>query len=235
VETIEEWWDDCHRAKQDRLSPVSKLSCTYFVSDFGGPELWNSLNIANRISSNVSVLEIGVGGGNDIRELHARGVRVHALDITPAALDKVQAFTEGRWLESDIQLLSERFFDIAISHLVTQHISNETLSRQIRHVLRALKANGVFAMQFADRITGVDKESYSESLDCQREGGVCRSLSMMEEVVTAAGGKITWLSQPRDFPQGARWFNIHIRDKSFGWRGKLSDHYRTATRHWRKG
>jgi hypothetical protein len=223
METIEEWWSSCHSSKSDHLSPVSKLSCSYFISDHGGPDLWKALNIANRIAPNVLVLEIGVGGGKDIRELHARGVKVHGLDITPEALDKVQAFTEGQWLEPQIELLPENFFDIAISHLVTQHIANETLSRQIKYVLRALKTNGIFAMQFADRVTGVDRASYAETLDCQKEGGVCRSLGMMKEIVNTSGGKITWVSEPQDFPTGARWFNIHIRNRSFTWRGKWSD------------
>ncbi|HME44419.1 MAG TPA: class I SAM-dependent methyltransferase [Syntrophorhabdales bacterium] len=223
METIEEWWNSCHSSKTDHLSPVSKLSCSYFVSDFGGPDLWNSLNIADRIYPNALVLEIGVGGGRDIRELHARGVKVHVLDITPAALDKVRAFTEGQWLEPQIELLPENRFDIAISHLVTQHISNEALSRQIKYVLRALKTNGVFAMQFADRIKGVDRTSYEETLDAQKEGGVCRSLEMIDELVNTSGGKITWVSLPQDFPTGARWYNIHIRNKSFTRLSKWGD------------
>jgi SAM-dependent methyltransferase len=226
METIEEWWGSCHSSKPGHLSPVSKLSCSYFISDYGGPDLWNSLNITNRIAPGTLVLEIGVGGGTNTRELHARGLRVHVLDITSAALDKVRAFAEGQWLEPQIEFLPEGYFDIAISHLVTQHINNETLSRQIRYVLRALKTNGVFAMQFADRTTGIDRASYIETLDCQKEGGVCRSPEMMKELVDASGGKITWVSKPQDFPGGARWFSIHIRNKSFTWRSKWSDTYR---------
>ena len=223
METIEDWWESCHASKPGHLSPVSKVDCSYFVSDYGGPHLWNSLNITDRIAPDTLVLEIGVGGGTDIKELHARGLKVHVLDITSAALDKVRAFTEGQWLEPQIELLPENRFDIAISHLVTQHISNETLSRQIKYVLRALKTNGVFAMQFADRTTGIDWASYRETLDRQKEGGVCRSLEMMKELVNASGGKITWVSQPQDFPGNARWFNIHIRNKSFTWATKWSD------------
>jgi len=172
------------------------------------------LKISRRIVPGKSVLEIGVGDGTDVKKLHAKGLAVHALDITPAALKKVEAFSEKLWLESQIELLPEKYFDVAISHLVAQHISNETLSRQIRCVLQSLKPRGLFAMQFADRINGTPNESYREDLEVQRAGGVCRSLEMMKKIVQSGGGRIVWVSKARNFPEyGSRWFYIHIRRK----------------------
>ena len=201
--TVEEWWDHCH-----------KTAGSFYVSGYGGPSLWSSLNISDRIVSGTSVLEIGVGDGMDVRELHARGLKVHVLDITPAALQKVEAVSEAQWLESQIEHLPKDRFDVAISHLVTQHISNETLLRQTRCVLRSLRPRGIYAMQFADRIKGTTDESYREDLETQRVGGVCRSLRMMEQAVNRGGGKIVWVSQAQNFlDYGTRWFSIHIRRK----------------------
>ena len=201
--TVEEWWDRCH-----------KTAGSFYVSDYGGPTLWSSLNISDRIVPGKSVLEIGVGGATDIRELHAKGLKVHVLDITPTALQKVEAVSEGQWLESQIELLPKNYFDVAISHLVTQHINNEALSRQIRYVLRSLKPRGVFAVQFADHINGMPDDSYREDLEAQQKGGVCRSLRMIRQVVDDNGGKIVWVSQAQNFPDyGARWFYVHMRRK----------------------
>src|SRR5271157_2469315 len=144
MDSIEEWWSDCHNT-----------SGSFYISDYGGPSLWKSLNIYDRITPGKYVLEIGVGNGSDVRELHAKGLKVHVLDITPTALQKVENITEGQWIASRIEFLPEAKFDIAISHLVTQHLGNEALARQIKFVLRSLRPHAVFAMQFADHIDGV--------------------------------------------------------------------------------
>jgi len=134
---------------------------------------------------------------------------VYALDITATALEKVKGLTKGEWLNPEA--LPDKFFDLAISHLVTQHIDNKTLEGQIRNVLRSLKRKGLFAMQFADQINGTTDETYNETLEYQQGGGVCRSPDMMRAVIEGSGGKIVWMSQPRDFVDfGSRWFYLHI-------------------------
>jgi SAM-dependent methyltransferase len=210
MDQLEKWWNDCHNT-----------SGSFYVSDYGGPSLWKQLNISDRIIRGKRVLEIGVGDGSDVRELRAKGLEVHVLDITPAALQKVASITQGQWIASRIELLPEAEFDVAISHLVTQHLSNEVLARQIKFVLRSLKPRGVFAMQFADHIEGVKDEFFSEDLSLQQIGAVNRNVRMMQEIVRTAGGKITWLSRPQNFPdQKVRWFNIHIKKNRIDrWRG----------------
>ncbi len=205
MQTIEEWWDSCHTTEG-----------SFYVSDYSGPELWKALNISERIIPGASVLEIGVGGGSNVKELSARGLKVYVLDITQAALQKVEPITEGRWLESQIDLIPKKTFDLAMSHLVTQHLNNRTLSKQIRYILRALKPGGIFAMQFADHINGTEEESFNEKIESQRVGAVCRSITMMKQIVNASGGKITWISPPQNFHEyGSRWFYIHIKRRRF--------------------
>jgi SAM-dependent methyltransferase len=192
---MEEWWNECHE------TPGS-----LYISNYGGWSLWKAMNIRRRVRWRRKVLEIGVGNGRNIRRLRWRGCKVYALDITPTAFEKVKGLTKETWLAPEN--LPDSFFDLAISHLVTQHIDNATLEKQIKNVLRSLKPSGLFAMQFADRIADTP---YIETPEYQQGGGVCRSPEMIKQIVGRGGGKITWLSAPVEFPdQGSRWFYIHI-------------------------
>src|SRR5208282_1097523 len=139
MDAMQRWWDQCH-----------KIPDSYYISDYGGPVLWKRLRIARLVVRGTSVLEIGVGGGTDIKQLHEKGLEVHVIDITTTAFDRVTGHYKKSWLESELELLPENYFRFAISHLVTQHIDNQTLMRQVSHVLRTLRPEGVFAMQFAD-------------------------------------------------------------------------------------
>ncbi len=56
---LKEWWQTCHRENN------------YYISDFGGPELWQWMGI--RPQAGDRVLAIGVGGGEDCRQLAAIG------------------------------------------------------------------------------------------------------------------------------------------------------------------
>jgi SAM-dependent methyltransferase len=206
VQTIEQWWEICHN------TPGS-----FFVSNYGGPSLWEAMNIVDRVHRWKRILEIGVGGGEDVRQLRKIGCRVYALDITRAALERVKGSIKRGWL--DPADLPAGRFDLAISHLVTQHMSNADLERQIRHVLRSLKKGGLFALQFADHPNGVTDDAYNESLEHQQGGGVCRNLGMIEATVRKAEGRIAWVSAPIDFPDyGSRWFYVHIRKSPFSCR-----------------
>lgn len=198
---MHQWWEQCHNTPD-----------SYYISDYGGPALWERMKISRLIVQGAPILEIGVGGGTDIRELHGKGLEVHIVDIVPAAFDRVEGCFEKAWFESELQLLPENYFPCAISHLVTQHIDNNILVRQISHVVRALRPDGVFAMQFADGLPSISDDSYDESLTAQQIGSVHRTPQMVKSIVERCGGKVSWISRPEPYPEHRKqWYYVHIR------------------------
>lgn len=184
---------------------------SYYVSDYGGKGMWESLNILNLIKSGCRVLEIGVGNGGDIRELNKIGAAVYALDICPDALFKVAKTIKQGWTTTEVSSLPKDFFDVVISHLVAQHMSNADLQEQIKNILPTLKSDGVFAMQYADRLKD---HNYDESVETQKGGGVCRSFEMISDMVDNANGTITWHAKIAESEiHQSCWHAINIKRK----------------------
>ena len=200
--TIQCWWDCHHEGKGDYEQ---------WLTGSAGPEVWRNLNIDKLIKPNKVVLKIGVGLGYCTRELARRKCVVHALDISPVALRRVEPFTAKTWLPSSLPDIPENLFDLAISHLVTQHMADKDLVEQISGVLKSLKPSGIFAMQFAFAYNRSQNDLTSPSAELIKTGGVGRSLGGMARLVDQAGGLIVWASRFSMFPdQGAGWYAIHI-------------------------
>lgn len=196
--SISEWWENAHATK------------SYYVSDFGGLKLWNSLNILPLIKNDSAILEIGVGNGKNTMELFKKGCNVHVLDISILALEKVRSYSTKQWLESEIEDIPENTFDAVISHLVSQHLSNDALLKQLKSIIPTLKPDGIFAMQFA---CWLDEQIYDESLGFQKTGYVCRTLDQMQNLVATAGGMISWVSPDtvKFINYRSCWYFIHIQ------------------------
>lgn len=196
---IETWWADAHTRKD-----LGWLSGTV------GDTIWRSLAISSRVLPDREVLNIGVGLGTCTRDLVAAGCKVSALDICPIALDRVRDVVQGTYLTADIDRLPDACFDLAISHLVAQHMFDADLETQIRHVLRALKPGGVFAMQFSYG-WGQETSIANETLDNAKAGGVTRTLSHMVDMVDRLGGQVTRAHVIDDYPQyRTGWYALHI-------------------------
>lgn len=200
--TIQNWWDHHHQLKGNYR---------FWLTGSRGPKVWNYLNISRFIRPHEVVLNIGVGLGYCTRRLADKKCVVHALDISPQALARVEAFTARTWLPAHIPDLPESTFDLAISNLVTQHMADKDLLQQISGVTRSLKTDGIFAMQFAfarDPAKNDLAEPAEELIKC---GGVCRSLAGMARLVSQAGGDIIWANRIGLFPQyDSGWYAIHI-------------------------
>jgi 2-polyprenyl-3-methyl-5-hydroxy-6-metoxy-1,4-benzoquinol methylase len=205
---LKEYWDNCHKSYMKKPESILGDDLGWFVSDYSGPVLWEMLNISHLIIAGKNLLEIGVGRGSNIKKLHDLGLLVYALDISPTALNEVKSLVQQDWLVDDISSLPKEKFDIICSNLVAQHMTGVDLLSQIKNVLPSLKKNGIFAMQFADRMNDTN---YTETLENQMTGGVCRSVKCVTEIVELAGGKVTWEKRVADFPQyGSCWRVVHI-------------------------
>ncbi len=203
MENVKNFWEDTH---------INNVKM--WLTGSGVKEVWGYMNIIDRIVPQLTVLNIGVGLGVETTELAKEKVTIDVLDISEAALNRVKNITRKGYLASSIEELPINEYDIAVSHLVTQHINDATLADQIKYVVRSLKPYGLFAMQFAF-VPDFDYEANYEikqNEESQKYGGVIRSLQNMEKIITDNGGKITWISDVRHYEHTpTKWQYVHIQ------------------------
>lgn len=205
---IKDFWDEAHKKNETLWLTGSNL---YYV--------WTPMNIMDKLTPDIKVLNIGVGMGKDTREIANVSTTVDVLDISQIALDRVKTVTRNQYLSSNINTLPESEYDLAVSHLVTQHMNDDDLLEQLKYVIRSLKLDGIFAMQFAfidetpESIIQLNNV-YKSVLDIpkNKKGHMFRSLLKMDDMVTECGGNINWVSEQRKFPNiPIKWYYIHIK------------------------
>lgn len=182
-ESLRAWWDGKHQ-----------LNHSWWLSGSPPQGIWDLLGIDHLLVPGAEVLEIGVGMGNGPKALLDRGCHVSVLDISSVAIAKVAEFAQG-YLADDLSALTSppalplNCFDVALSHLVAQHMTDEDLTAQIHAVVRALKPTGLFALHFPSYVNPA--QPFDETLRMAKGGGVCRSPERMEELAQAAGAKVS--------------------------------------------
>lgn len=172
--------------------------------------VWDYLKVNDLISQGKVILNIGLGAGAESKELHEKGCTIYALDISPLKLEVVKPYTMARYLPSELDKLPENTFDLTTSHLVTQHMSDEDLLEQMKAVIKGLKKDGIFAMQFAD--SELEHYHINQDIERQKSGSICRSMEKMKRMIKEANGKIVWITnEQRFFPEyQTKWHAIHI-------------------------
>ena len=197
-ENIKDWWERAH-IKQHKGWLTGSM----------GQEVWKNLEITDKLKVGANVLNIGVGMGHCTRELAKLGLNsLHALDISRKALDSVKDIAVC-WTPDKLSAMPSNFFDVAISNLVAQHMSDKDLIPQIREVCRALKPDGVFAIQMAQNID--NKHKIDQSVKTQKTGGVLRTNKEITKIIKSAGGKIIRQWEGPNFPEyNSRWTFVHI-------------------------
>lgn len=203
-ENIKNFWENAHNMRTE-----------LWLSGYSLEKVWNGLNIINKLVPNIKVLNIGVGLGNETIELSQhKDTIIDVLDISEKAIDSVKNITRAQYLSSNIFNLPINEYDIVVSHLVTQHMNDEDLNEQIKYVLRSLKPDGIFAMQFAF-VDGVNMAPQGE--DKQTAGSVIRSLSEIEKIVKNNNGYLSWISDVITFKHTAsKWQYVHIKRNDNG-------------------
>jgi cyclopropane fatty-acyl-phospholipid synthase-like methyltransferase len=170
------------------------------------------LNLSSKLKPNNKVLNIGVGFGYCTRELVKRGLIVSALDISPLALSRVKDVIENRYTPKQLNQMPTNYFDVIISYLVTQHMTNQQLTIQLTECIRSLKTEGIFAIQFASSKSKNLTDDKSINTNLMKRGMVTRSFTFMNHLVNSCGGIITWHSFPVYFPRyHLSWYGIHIK------------------------
>ncbi len=200
-EKVKEWWEE-----QQRKFQIDKY--VKYLTDTFGKYIWNFLKINDFIKPNKIILNIGVGTGRCTKDLFDKKTIIYALDISSLALERVSKYTVRNYLSNQLGDIQKDYFDLAISHLVAQHMSDKDLLEQMKVVIKSLNPHGIFAMQFASNIVGGNDK---QDIESQMMGGVCRTLENMKKLVEKAGGKMTLVTQ-YSFPKlNAKWYAIHIK------------------------
>jgi len=176
--TIKEFWETKH--KEDNAGSLTGSQ---------GGAVWTMLGVNELVKPEAVVLNIGIGLGFCTKELVHRGCATYVLDISQTAVDRVKDVVKGYWLATDVGKIPGGMFDVVVSNLVAQHMSDEDFQKQLNVVVKSLKHEGVFAIQVAAKLDG--KEHGKEDLQYQMAGAVCRKLSKMCQMVEKAGGMIT--------------------------------------------
>ena len=207
MDSVKSFWENVHSNAIGR-----------YLTGTPGAEIWDVCHITDLVHPGINVLNIGVGLGNCTSDLHFAGANVYVLDICQEAIDKVKPIIVDGWISENILSLPCDFFDLSISYLVAQHISDYVLNEQLRYVIRSLKKDGVFAMQFLSLMT-----NQPQGKNKDQEGSNVRSLSQMEQMVEQNGGFISFVCPKREMKNiiiapgeeclDAEWQFIQIKNK----------------------
>ncbi len=213
--SVADWWEYHHGGNGN---------FHLWLTGSNGPDVWRSLHIYKHIFAGQVVLNIGVGLGNCTRSLVKQGCCVDVLDISRSALDKVRNVVHACWLPETFNQVWESVYDLAISNLVTQHMCDEDLMLQISAVVKRLKPDGIFAMQFAFAWDNELNDNATPDDTLLKGGGVCRTLGRMVQLVQSAGGAVVWANRIGMFPNyRSGWYALHIVRPDFPHINSMSD------------
>lgn len=174
--------------------------------------------LENILFKDMNVLEIGVGLGLCIQGFHSRGCNVFALDICEEAFHKIRDYIAGSYLHTNVENLPEGFVDLAVSHLVTQHMSESDILKQFPAVIKSLKSSGSFRVQFAGStipeennikktIVGMPADNKVSMLG----GRMARTSDYATELVKKCGGTVTRTSTLKHFPKyQSYWYWLEV-------------------------
>ena len=166
----------------------------------------------------MNVLEIGVGLGLCVQGFHERGCNVFALDICQQAFHKIKEHIVGSYLHDNVEGLPHSFFDLIVSHLVTQHMSESDILKQFPAVIRSLKSSGSLRVQFAgstiqeennikETIVGMPEDNKVSMLG----GRMVRTSDYAIKLINKCGGTVTRISKLKHFPKyQSYWYWLEV-------------------------
>jgi len=197
---MKEFWDICHT--QNSTMMLSGNSATQTIQN---------LRIEPFIKPGTRLLNIGVGTGACTQDYLKMGCQVFALDASKTALDKVRPLVHTCYLADNLNDLPLQIFDLAIAHLVAQHMEDDDLCRNLKAVIASLVTEGMYAIQFTYPLNSVLARDDFGPID-GKAGLITRPLSKFSRFVEAADGIITRLFIIKEYPEyGFGWYGCHIQ------------------------
>ncbi len=200
--SVQEFWNTAHREGMHLWLTGSEPR-----------EVFRRLGIEERLFgtqvSELEILNVGVGEGYCTRYLSEHGAVVDCLDISEVALKRVRPFSRQRFLTVDD--CASNSYDLIIHHLVAQHMSHIDLQRQMAGLIRALKPQGILAIQYAGSAHDDSLTTWDPDERMCKTGGVLRSNAFFSELVTKAGGKVENMTYAEtNLRYGSRFAVAHI-------------------------
>lgn len=180
----EEWkrknWDEAHKT-----SNVSALTGTGLDGHLA------TLQATDLFDKNSTVLCIGVGLGDWVRDFSEKVEQIWALDVSEIAKVRMPL---GAVFTTDPRDLPSDTFDLALSLWVAPHMSDHDLQVQLTEVIRALKPTGTFAIHYKEPLYPDNLLDNREGADDEhlraREAMMIRRRAHFFNMVTWAGGHV---------------------------------------------
>ena len=198
-----EAWDKSHAAHHPGA-----------LSGSGAEEVLQHHRISHLVRPGLVVLDIGVGLGGMSKYLSEQRCVVDALDVSAVARETVAAYVRDFYLAEEIESLPANEYDLAISMIVSQHMCERNLRRQVREVFRSLKPGGTFALHLAGATEGTLNNLVCE-IPSGMDGAMCRdpecALGMIRDVLQG-GYQAVLLDHRMNWPQfKSYWYFVHIQ------------------------
>ena len=164
------------------------------------------------VPNNKTILEIGVGYGDTLRELKYHRNKVFGCDISQVALDNIKDDVDGVLLTENLKEAEP--VDLAISHLTFQHNYEEEVARMIDDV--NLKDDGIFSFQFAS--LNPEKTVLSELIinDINKSMLYFYSCDKMRSLIELTNKEYVSQTGPYWFPDpfSFEWYVFRVKNKS---------------------
>ena len=175
---MEKLWDKVHRDNN-----------TYMQTDSSLQHILCDLELIIKFVNSETILEIGVGTARCSNEIINLGKMLYCVDISELALSKVRP-SAATYLNTEMDILPNDFFDLAISMCVSQHIDNDELERHLTYTIKSLKEDGIFALQLNinkdDSQNNIKRNTPQELI----AGMNCRDTKFMEKMANNCGGEV---------------------------------------------
>ncbi len=195
-EITKEIWEGFHKNNTEVWLSGSKPAQVYRLHDIVPTE-------------HQTIMEIGVGQGDSIREL-SRHNSVIAVDISSHALDKVKDISTT-YLTPDMVDIPDNTVDWTLCHLVFQHCTDDAVKYLITQSLRVLKAKGFFSFQFALSPTQNISNDAVYTFGLDNDIINFRTMDKMRQLVSECHGIIETVSRPSTMKYGIRWYMMKIK------------------------
>jgi len=179
------FWNNCHSKELKESICGFYENGKYFTTFERTIEF---LQLKPYIKPGLHVLEIGVGIGKTTKGFYDKGLIVSGLDVSDVALSKVKRYCENVYTTSELDKLPSDYFDIIICNRVVQHVPTDLLIEELKHCMRSLKNDGIFAIQFVSNDVKEDM-----GLNCSihniKAGTCCRTPEYLEKLISRFGGE----------------------------------------------
>ena len=177
IEETRNFWDTCHQA--DSIQHLSGATYDLTIS---------FMQLGDLIRRGKTVLEVGVGMGYVTKGLLDANLLPSAIDISRTALKRVKQYCDEVYMVEELDRIPSDHFDIIICCNMVQHVHTELLKQELEHFMRALKDDGVFAIQFVSNDKHPDTGT-TATLASIQAGALCRSPDFMKEIFADLGGE----------------------------------------------